>query len=405
MSWYAELNFETALSVACAAACALVLGACGGGDGTPTPGDASPDSRLVLDGAVDAPEDGGDPFGEVLSETPGGGFGCCNHEVGLALGADGEPRMIGRHADDRHLWFSSRDAGEWTEEDSGLVLNGERNAFALGSDDSPHVLYSGAGGSLFYARREAGVWVGERVGELEETPRTFPHYDIELDADGTPHIVLFESVTESLLYGAWNGTAFELSVLDAPAEMGERSGEFARLTIGSDGAVHVSYLAVTGDGGTLRYAVGPGSWTVTDIPGMAKGAHGTIVLDGSGEPNIFSADVRSSRARGVYWSRRQAGSWTETEIHADLSVVDMDAALDGSDRPHLFLSESTLGAFGHWIYYRSDGATFERLVKPRPEVPPGAFDPGPSPAPESVSIAVDGAGAPHFAVPRSYLHF
>jgi len=385
------------------AAIALALGACGDDGGGIDPTDSGPRADTGTAATDAGSADAGPAIGEPTQEAPGTGAGCCSNEIGLGLGTSGEPRMIGLHYMNGDLWFASKSAGVWTEENVSTTPSTERAAFAVASDDSPHVLVTSFR-DLYYVYRSGTTWMEARVGTDSEVSPSNTHFDIATDASNAPHVAFLDYQTRTLMYGSWNGSSFDLEVVDAPTVTDDQRGEYATLTVGSDGSVHVSYLAIVDGTHTLRYAKGPGTWTTTDVPGMGKGVYGSIMLDVSGNPHIISTDLRSRRARGVYWSSHD-GSWSETEVSADIGVVAMDAALDSTGAPHIIIGEVRAFGYGPWVYYRWNGSAFDKAERPRPEVPPGAFDPGPSPPPESVSIAVDSMDKPHIGIPNGYITY
>lgn len=348
---------------------------------------------------------GGDfyvPVEPTNERGPGRVNGCCAHRVGLAVGSDGEARMVGsrRRSGRTSLWFGTRSGGMWTDEEvseaPSISPPGELTAMALGPDDSPHILYIDSVGPNFvlhYARRAGDSWEGSPVADDALIGNGFADFDIAVGGDGTVHVVFFDEGTLSARYARWNGTAFDVSEIEAPAD-GDQLGEFARIALADDGTLHVSYLAQVSGTPVLRHAEGPAPWTVEDVPGMGKGVHGTILVDES-VVHIVSTDLRSMRARGIYWSRREGTSWTETEIDPEAAIVEMDAALDPMGRVHVAPSVSFGAAGRFFYYYPTASGSYDNF---RSSAPPGD-------APESVAIIMNAMGIPRIAVPNGFLVF
>ncbi|RZO65753.1 MAG: hypothetical protein EVA89_01655 [Sandaracinaceae bacterium] len=362
-------------------------------DSGPLPDGAAPDGGGVDAGPGDRPIEAHD-----VERFPNS-FGCCGHEINIVVAADRVPHVMGvrDRSGTRSLWYAARTGGTWTEtnvtDDGSLPRPRERNTFALAPDGSPHALFSD-GATLTYAWLD-GTWQSMAVDATSSVGDTFRHFDIAVDAGGAPHVVWFDQTLEALRYGRWNGSAFEVETIDAPAAVDDQSGEFARLALAADGMVHVSFLAIVSGAPVLRHARGTaGSWTVEDVPGMGKGVHGSMLLDSAGNPHIVSADLRSSRARGIYWSAFDGSAWSETELDADSSIVDADADLDPSDRAHVIISNS-FGPAGYlqYLYPRNAGRDIYDVR--------GAVV---GDAPESCDLDLH-EGTPHVVNPNAYVTF
>lgn len=367
-------------------------------------GSTDVDSGPLPDGAL--PDEGGVDGGagdrkivEHDVERYPSPLGCCGHEINIVVAADGVPHVMGvrDRSGTRSLFYAHRTGGAWTEtnvtEDGSLPRPRERNTFALAPDGSPHALF-GDGTTLTYAWRD-GTWQSMAVDAASSVGDTFRHFDIAVDAGGAPHVVWFDQTLGALRYGRWSGSAFDVETIDAPAAADDQSGEFARIALAADGTVHVSFLAIVSGAPVLRHASGTaGSWTVEDVPGMGKGVHGSMLLDSAGNPHIVSADLRSSRARGIYWSAFDGSAWSETELDADSSIVDADADLDPSDRAHVIISNS-FGPAGYLQYlYPLIGGRETYDVR-------GAVV---GDAPESCDIDLHEA-TPHVVNPNAYVTF
>lgn len=362
------------------------------------------DSGGVDSGDIDAGMDAGGG-GTEFSEFDREGFtpnGCCGVEVNIAIASDGTERVLAREIRNGFVSYAVRDGDGWlttnvTEETSLSRPFSKRNALAIDGDDNPHILFPLGVSSAFrlhYVWIEDGTWRGIEVGD-SDVNNLFTHFAITTDGSNTPHVVWFDRATLSLRYGVFNGSTFDVETVDTPAA-DDQSGEFARIAIADDGTVHISYLAIVGDAAVLRHASGTaGSWTIEDVPGMAAGVHGSMLIDGSGNLHIVSTGLVSSRADGLYWSRREGSTWTEVELASpdDFRFSDADAVLDSSGRPWVVGGRSISGRGYAVLFYPLGG---ERVsFDLRGDVIGDAL--------ESVGIALDADDTPFVAVANNLL--
>ncbi len=84
----------------------------------------------------------------------------------------------------------------------------------------------------------------------EETvaPTLSHQLSIQLDSSGTPHVAYIDN--ETVHYGYWNGSGWELQVVDTAGF----DNVYTSLALGSDDNPHIAYYAFNGSLNTLRYA-------------------------------------------------------------------------------------------------------------------------------------------------------
>jgi len=333
----------------------------------------------------------------VREGLPNIAFGCCRHQVDLAIASDGTPRIFGYQERSRDNWLGDRSSGSWEEtnvtEAAGLDRGSERSAMVLDADDEMHAVYTDTG-VLSYVARDGDSWVTAVVDpDSSVTSPFFTHFDIAVDADGDPHIVWLDG--RSLNYASWNGSGFDIEVIEAPEGDEDQVGEFARIAVASDGTVYVSCLAIVGEESALRLATGTaGSWSLEDVPGMGRGVHGTVLLDADDNPHVVSTGFVGGRAIGLYWSAFDGSSWTETQLEDERAFVDVEADLDSLGRAHA-AGSINVGAAGYPVYVYPFGDGYELFQVRTPGAPVG--DP-----PESIGFALDEDDEAHLTTGSYY---
>ncbi len=202
-----------------------------------------------------------------------------------------------------HAW---NDGSGWQVEavDSTTGCGGAAS-MAIGSDGSMHIAYSGADGTLWYARDFAGTWATWELDSSVDCDRL----DIALDDANEPHIAYIDD-TDQRLYvmvdngnGAWMRETLFYAAFDAPAPAVAVAGYSSR----------VVFEPSSTSGWELGYVYwnnGTDSW-VNDIIDSGTGALYScdIVLDTSDHPRVaYGAGILNSTT--VRYAENLGSGWT-----------------------------------------------------------------------------------------------
>ncbi len=153
----------------------------------------------------------------------------------------------------------------------------------LDASDNPHVVHGFFNG-VYYLYHDGSTWRKQRV--IAEPSMDV---DLELDSSGHPHIAYRKSDygSTTLKYAHWNGSAWEVEVVDS----GGYLGEYCSLALDSADQPHISYYDDTN--GDLKYAHWAGSaWQIETVDsGGDVGKWTSIEVGSAGEPRISYLDV------------------------------------------------------------------------------------------------------------------
>lgn len=167
------------------------------------------------------------------------------------------------------------------------------------------------------------AWVREEIHPSGASP------DLDIDAEGDPHIVFRQVNTPATIYATKSEVGWVLETVDST-----HGGNHCRIRVDDMGRVHIVYAGRGNEGYGLRYAVREsGSWTIEVI---STGAISTLGfdLDANGNAHIAYHDglirYATNAAGGWQYSTVGSGSW-------------LDLAVDSTGTPHIaFRSTGTL---------------------------------------------------------------
>ncbi len=158
-----------------------------------------------------------------------------------------------------------------------------------------------------------------------------------LDASDRPHISYCDAastghphVPSVLKYAVWNGTGWEVQVVDGPDV-----GHYSSLALDASGYPRISYQDYAN--GDLKYAAWDGtSWNIQVVDDGAfvfQYQYTSLALDSSWRPRIGYYDRRNEHLKYAAWD---GASWDIETVDSVGRVGEWDSlALDASGRPHI----------------------------------------------------------------------
>ncbi len=272
----------------------------------------------------------------------------------------------------------------------------------LDSNGNPHIAFGAD--HLYYAWYSSGIWHQETVDDQIGVGQ---YASLALDSSNHPHISYYDSRNGALKYAYFNGTNWQIQVVDQPAtslaasaaavepgfpeELGPQYnpipwrevsplggsplgtsavaavadgvGQFTSIAIDSDNRPRISYYdAVNED---LKYARWTGSaWSVSTVNSTDKvGKYSSLALDSDDNPRIsYLNDSKDNLRYAVY----NGSSWKKEDIDTDGFVGAYSSlALDDNDIAHVSYYEYDLDteegnlkyasrSGGSWTTYRID---------------------------------------------------
>ena len=236
------------------------------------------------------------------------------------------------------------DKGRWVRETIATKGNFGRFTAVDVAGDTVHAAYLDykKQDDLHYAVRRNGTW---RRAVVAFYPNAGFFCDLEVDAEGHPHIVYatveggyegidFTSddyVADDLKYATWDGTRWTHDTIDTYGHVGYWPG----LRIDVRGIPHVSYVAEN----EVKYAVNlKGSWTVRVADsGKDIGKFSALALDRDTRPWI--AYTRGRKLKLAHWT----GSAWEHELVDVAGDVGANCAMeiDTRDGIHIVYTDRT----------------------------------------------------------------
>jgi hypothetical protein len=232
-----------------------------------------------------------------------------------------------------------------------LGNGGNDCALALDPNGNPHISYNdGNHSGLKYASWDGSKWEIQVVDAGGVTGDDGIWNSLSIDASGNPHIsyCAFDENRYGYLKYAWcNGTGWSTQTVDP-----EGSGWFTSLALDSEGNPHISYYGYY----SLQYASWNGTkWDIQVVdPGrfayddslISIGWHSSLTLDSNDNPHISyyhktNGDLKYANWNGTGWNVQTVDS--EGDVGLDTSL-----ALDSSDNPHISYRGDTGLKYAVW---------------------------------------------------------
>jgi len=231
---------------------------------------------------------GGDFEPEAVGEA-----GYAGMRVALAVGIDGEPRVVYDNAGE--LLYGVRSAGTWTVESIAADFCDMETGCGLGygilSDGEEHIVYVDDAGDAQHGVLPMRRWRFSSIGPVGAGASAA----MVIGPDDAPHAVI--AGDEVSYFAALSG---ELSTIDAgPATSSD-------IAVAADGTIHVAFAAA----GALHHSSAPamGAFVPAErITADYAGAATALVLGSTEEP-VVAAGLRYDADRGALWLMRRTGA-------------------------------------------------------------------------------------------------
>jgi len=208
-----------------------------------------------------------------------------NSDVSLELGADGNPHITFLDGYTFNVKYTSYTPQNGWAMETVAAANPDCQSLPLVLDagGTPHLVYQGQTGGLYYATRQGNNWISELV---DEAPGAGHFSALALDSTGQPHIAYYDREQKALKYATRAGDAWEITVVDATADV----GQYPSMAIDSLGQIYISYYDASNTALKLAHGRG-GQWdlyTVDDNGNVGK--WNSLVVKSGGIPYISYLD-------------------------------------------------------------------------------------------------------------------
>jgi hypothetical protein len=266
---------------------------------------------------------------EVVDDTSNAG-----QNVAIALDKSGNPRFI-HHVGGmkRALRYAWKSGDLWRLEPlytSGDVIG--TLTLVLDEQDVPHLGFPDYYiGRPIYIRKQGPVFIGRKV--TEPTGRYDTFTSLALDAAAHPHMAYFAYDTTDLRYAAWNGSEWEIHMVESAGQVGRHPS----LALDQNDLPHVSYYASYNE--QLRYAHYDGiQWSIDTVDDHGNCSAGTwtvtsLVLDGADHAHIAYYDCMSAVLKYARWT---GNDWSIRVVDSDGNVgAAASLALTADGDPHI----------------------------------------------------------------------
>ncbi|MDE2292489.1 MAG: hypothetical protein KGL53_10435, partial [Elusimicrobia bacterium] len=223
---------------------------------------------------------------------------------------------------DQELRYARRTGGTWGAPeavDPGVPAAGP--VIAVDPSGAPVVFYGNPQtGQLRLAKRGA-AWTTSVVATGSLLPG-----GLALDATGYPRVTYYDRSARTLSYAAWDGSAWNTSLVDGAADVGRTSS----LALDAAGDPAVAYYDATN--GDLKFAsrTAAGTWvtSVVDGAGVDVGSAPAVAVDADGDATIAYLDVTNERLKVASWT---ASGWMSQTVDSVSSAAAVGGlALTGS---------------------------------------------------------------------------
>jgi len=228
-------------------------------------------------------------------------------------------------------------------------------SLALDSHDYPHISYYRAPApndpepkphELKYAAWNGSSWEIEIV-DASPIVAFYPAggTSLALDANDRPHVAYSDPdsydpspSSRVLKYAAWNGSTWDIQTVDSGGDV----GQFRSLALDANGYPHISYRDFTNR--HLKYAAWNGtSWDVQTVDYSWKvGQYTSLALDGNGYPHISYYDWIYDTTGSLKYAAWNGTSWNIETVDSGGSVGQWNLlALDPSGDAHISYFDKT----------------------------------------------------------------
>jgi hypothetical protein len=207
---------------------------------------------------------------------------------------------------------------------------GTYSSLALDSEGNPHISYCEGNCFLKYAYCDGTTWHVETV-DYDGWPGLYS--SIAIDQNDNPCISYYANYDSELRYTSWNGSAWNIQVVDSPG------GSFTSLAIDAEGNPHISYFV--GVESELKYASWNGSsWRIQTVDSEGRvGEFTSLALDSEGNPHISYYDIIKGDLKYASWTN---SGWRIQIVDSTGDVGwSTSLELDSSDNAHISYLDST----------------------------------------------------------------
>ena len=178
---------------------------------------------------------------------------------------------------------------------------------------------------------------------------------LALDPDGNPHISYTDGNFSGLKYASWNGSKWEIQVVDSGGVTGS-DGIYSSLSIDSSGNPHISYCAYDENRyGYLKYACWNGTgWSTQIVDPAGSGWFTSLALDSEGNPHISYYGYYSLQYASLNGSKWDIQVVDPGRFAYDDSMISIgwysSLTLDPNDNPHISYYHKTNGdlKYANW---------------------------------------------------------
>ncbi len=280
----------------------------------------------------------------------------------LALDSAGRPRITYLDETNGDLRYASWTGTAWQLQAIDRTGNvGWHSSLALDSSDRPHVGYYSRSSDLGYAYLSDTLWITETVdGAGWDDVGYF--ISIAIDSQDRPRISYFDYTYGVLKYASRGPSSWSVEVVD---NLGD-TGYYTSLAMDSLDRPHISYCPYGGwyNCGELRYAFYDGSaWQLQVVDNSADvGEFSSLALDKLDRPRISYYDDTHAQLK---YARYDGASW-------QMEVVDQAGnagrysvlALDGNGYPHVAYCryDPWAGGCNILVYASYDGTSWQTEV-------------------------------------------
>jgi len=249
-------------------------------------------------------------------------------------------------------------------------------AMALDSAGHPHVVYGED--HLYHAWNDGGGW---QVEVVDASPQVGQWAAIALDSNDRPHISYNSS--EGLKYAHWDGAQWQIEVVNGG---GVYVGWDTSIAIDAKDRPHISYRLSALADSELRHAYWDGTaWQITSLEIVGYGGYNSVAVDSLDRSHIsysvYGSGAEPHRLKHAYWD----GTQWQIEVVDTVSYVGANSlALDDSDYGHIAYYAAEQDGYLNYAYWDGTGWQTETVAAAGNAL-------------EGISLALDGAGQPHFS--------